>query len=130
MSELSPSIARNIIERVGSSGQPPEYGFQFFSSGLDPYLSAIDTEYLSSFIKDGGSVFKMVVGTYGGGKTHFLYCVRDIAWKHNFVVSYVSLKPEECPFHKLELAPVQQITGIAGLLNNFRHQKTKAKSQL
>lgn len=112
MSELSPSIARNIIERVGSSGQPPEYGFQFFSSGLDPYLSAIDTEYLSSFIKDGGSVFKMIVGTYGGGKTHFLYCVRDIAWKHNFVVSYVSLKPEECPFHKLELVYKAIVLGV------------------
>lgn len=55
------------------------------------------------FIKQGGSTFKMVVGTYGGGKTHFLYCVRDLAWESNFVVSYVSLSSGESPFHKLEL---------------------------
>ena len=103
MNELSPDIARNIIDRIGSNGTPPEYGFQFFTAGLDPYLSIIKEEYLSSFIKQGGSTFKMVVGAYGGGKTHFLYCVRDLAWKSNFVVSYVSLSPGESPFHKLEL---------------------------
>lgn len=103
MNELSPDIARSIIDRIGSNGIPPEYGFQFFTAGLDPYLSIIKDEYLSSFIKQGGSTFKMIVGTYGGGKTHFLYCVRDIAWKSNFVVSYVSLSPGESPFHKLEL---------------------------
>ncbi|BBO18322.1 conserved hypothetical protein [Candidatus Brocadia pituitae] len=103
MNELSPNIARNIIDRIGSNGIPPEYGFQFFTAGLDPYLSIIKDEYLSSFIKQGGSTFKMIVGTYGGGKTHFLYCVRDLAWKSNFVVSYVSLSPGESPFHKLEL---------------------------
>ncbi len=103
MNELSPDIARNIIDRIGSNGIPPEYGFQFFTAGLDPYLSIIKDEYLSSFIKQGGSTFKMIVGTYGGGKTHFLYCVRDLAWKSNFVVSYVSLSPGESPFHKLEL---------------------------
>jgi hypothetical protein len=101
--DLSRRLARTIIERVGGPGQPPEYGFQFFTAGLDPYLSVINDEYLSSFVKEGGSSFKMVVGVYGGGKTHFLYNIRDLAWKNNFVVSYISLKPEESPFHKLEL---------------------------
>lgn len=103
MNEINPSIARRIIETVGSTGTPPEYGFQFFSVGLEPYLSVIDKEYLASFIQEGGSVFKMIVGVYGGGKTHFLYCVRDIAWKEKFVVSYVSLSPGESPFHQLHL---------------------------
>ncbi len=103
MNELRPDIARRIIDVLGANGIPPEYGFQYFTVGLEPYLAIIDQEYLGSFIKRGGSAFKLVIGVYGGGKTHFLYCVRDIAWKHNFIVSYVSLSPHESPFHKLEL---------------------------
>lgn len=112
MNELNPTVARRIIDTVGANGIPPEYGFQFFTAGLQPYLSVINDEYLSSFIKQGGSAFKMVVGVYGGGKTHFLYCVRDLAWKHNFVVSYASLSPGESPFHRLELVYSAIVRGI------------------
>jgi hypothetical protein len=103
MKELTSIIARRIIEPVAGKGIPPQYGFQFFTAGLDPYLSVLDEEYLCSYIKQGGAAFKMVVGIYGGGKTHFLYCIRDIAWKYKFAVSYVKLEPGESPFHKLEL---------------------------
>ncbi|MBI4722759.1 MAG: DUF2791 family P-loop domain-containing protein [Candidatus Stahlbacteria bacterium] len=51
----------------------------------------------------GISAFKLVVGEYGGGKTHFLYCTRELAWQLRYAVSYVSLSPTECPFDKLEL---------------------------
>jgi hypothetical protein len=112
MSELNPQIARRIIDTVGANGIPPEYGLQFFTAGLDPYLSVIESEYLSTFIREGGSVFKMVVGVYGGGKTHFLYCIRDLAWKNKFVVSYVSLSPGESPFHKLELVYRAIVKGL------------------
>ncbi len=103
MDELTPDVARRIVDTVGAHGTPPEYGFQFFTAGLDPYLKVIEEEYLASYIRDGGSAFKMVVGVYGGGKTHLLYCVREMAWKHSFVVSYVRLSPTECPFHRLDL---------------------------
>ncbi len=103
MSELRLDAARRIIETVGANGIPPEHGFQFFTAGLEPYLTVIDKEYLSTFIQGGGATFKIVIGVYGGGKPHFLYSVRDLAWKHNFVVSYVSLSPEESPFHRLDL---------------------------
>ena len=103
MTEIAPEVARGIIERVGGSGQPPEYGSHLFTVGLEPYLTVIEREYLSGFVRQGGSAFKMVVGVYGGGKTHFLYGVRDLAWKNNFVVSYVDLRGGESPFHRLEL---------------------------
>jgi hypothetical protein len=99
---LTRTIARQIIERVGSSGSPPEWGFQFFTAGLDWYLEILEEDYLKTFIKEGGASFKMVVGTYGGGKTHFLYNIRELAWKNNYVVSYCSLSPEESPFYRLE----------------------------
>lgn len=112
MSTLDPMIARHILERVGGPGEPPEYGFQFFTVGLDPYLSVIEEEYLSSFIKQGGSTFKMVVGVYGGGKTHFLYCVRDLAWQLNFMTAYVELKSQESPFHSLDKVYQALVRGL------------------
>lgn len=99
---LDSTVARKIIEIVGGQGNPPEYGFQYFTVGLDTYLETIEEEYLGSFIKDGGSTFKMVIGAYGVGKTHFLYCIRELAWKHNYITSYITLSPEQTPFHKLE----------------------------
>lgn len=100
----SRALARRIIEHVGGSGQPPEEGLHHFSVGLEPYLNTIDSEYLDDYIKDGGAAFKMVVGIYGGGKTHFLYSVRHRAWNRGYAVAYVSLKSSgECPFHALEL---------------------------
>lgn len=100
---IDKALARSVIESVGASGTPPETGLKHFSVGLDPYLNAIRDEYLKTFIKEGGSAFKLVVGPFGGGKTHFLYSVRDAAWEENFAVSYVSLTPNETPFHSLNL---------------------------
>jgi len=101
--QLNTLIARRIVETVGAYGTPPEYGFQFFTAGLDEYLRCIHEEYLKTYIKEeGGSVVKIVIGAYGGGKTHFLYSIRELAWQENFVVSYVALSPEESPFHRLE----------------------------
>ena len=102
LQELNPLFARKIIEAVGSSGTPPEFGFQYFTAGLDVYLDVIYEDYLSSYIKHGGSVFKMVIGPYGGGKTHLLYNIREIAWEEDFVSSYITLTPQETPFSKLE----------------------------
>jgi len=102
-SAIDPVTAKKIIEIVGSSGTPPEYGFQYFTSGLDIYLNTIEKEYLKDFIKGGGSAFKMVIGAYGEGKTHFLYSIRELAWKHGYATSYIVLRPEETPFHRMDL---------------------------
>jgi hypothetical protein len=112
-------LARRIIEQLGSSGQPPEFGVQYFSAGIDPYLSVIKDEYLANFIPDGGSAFKLVVGIYGGGKTHFLYCIRNQAWEQNLAVSYVSLKSGgECPFDRLDLVYKAIINGLLPPVND------------
>ncbi len=103
MTQIDAIAARRIIEVVGSSGQPPEWGLNLFTSGLDDYLSVLEEDYFSTYIKDGGASFKMVVGAFGGGKTHSLYCVRELAWRYNYLVSYCPLSPDESPFHKLEM---------------------------
>ena len=51
---LTSRQARHVIEVVGSSGTPPEWGFQFFSTGLDGYLRVIEEDYLRSFLREGG----------------------------------------------------------------------------
>ncbi len=102
MTGVDPLSARQIIEVVGSSGQPPEWGLHLFTAGLDDYLGVLEVDYLSSYIAGGGASFKMVIGAFGGGKTHCLYCIRELAWKRNYLVSYCPLSPEESPFHKLE----------------------------
>jgi hypothetical protein len=104
--------ARLVVERLGSSGQPPEYGFQFFTAGLAPYLEVLSDDYLRSYVADGGSAFKLALGVYGGGKTHFLFCVRDIAWREGFAASYVSLSSGESPFHRLELVYAAIVRGL------------------
>lgn len=95
--------ARNIIAQLGATGTPPQHGVFHFTVGLSQYLELLKKEYLESFIKWGGSSFKLVVGSYGGGKTHFLYCVRELAWNEGYLTSYICLSPGECPLSRLEL---------------------------
>jgi hypothetical protein len=102
-----------IINKLGSTGTPPEFGVEAFSIGLDKYLKVIDQEYLNGILKNYHlSSFKLVIGNYGGGKTHFLYSVRNLAFKNGFVVVYVALNPTECPFDKLELVYKQIVSNI------------------
>ncbi len=100
--DIKPEVARQIVETLGSHGTPPEWGFQLFTAGLGDYLDIVEEDYLKTFVAHGGSAFKMIVGAYGGGKTHFLYNVREKAWKNGYVVSYVSLRHDESPFHRMD----------------------------
>lgn len=77
---ISSSLARRIIEYLGSSGTPPTRGVQHFNVGNDYLLDALDEYYFSSYLQDGGGAYKIVVGEYGSGKSHFLYCLQDLAW--------------------------------------------------
>jgi hypothetical protein len=126
MNNIDAIAARRIIEVVGSTGQPPEWGLQYFTAGLGEYLDVLEQDYLASYIKDGGASFKMVIGAFGGGKTHSLYCIRELAWQHNYLVSYCPLSPEESPFHKLEkvyksiVENIMLPVGPEGLLHGIR----------
>jgi hypothetical protein len=93
-----PRLARQIVETLGQSGTPLSKGVSYYNVGNESLLNAIDTHYLGSYLADGGAVFKLVVGDYGSGKSHFLYCVRDRAWQRNFAVSKVDLSPKESPY--------------------------------
>ena len=93
-----PRLARQIIETLGQSGTPLSKGVSYYNVGNESLLNAIDSHYLGAYLADGGAVFKLVIGDYGSGKSHFLYCVRDRAWSRNFAVSKVDLSPKESPY--------------------------------
>ena len=97
--QISRPLARHIIEVLGSYGTPPTRGIQYFNVGNQSLLHAIDEFYLSSYLQDGGAAYKMVIGDYGSGKSHFLYCLRDMAWERNFAVVKVDLSPVETPYN-------------------------------
>lgn len=93
-----PRLARQIIDVLGQSGTPLSKGVSYYNVGNESLLNTIDSHYLGSYLADGGAVFKLVVGDYGSGKSHFLYCLRDRAWERNFAVSKVDLSPKESPY--------------------------------
>ncbi len=112
---LTPELARHILQRVGEAGQPPEQGISHLNVGNHTYLNILEQEYLQRLKHNPrGSSFKLVQGYYGGGKTHFLYCVRDLAWKHGFLTSVVNLSPKECPYDD----PVKVYSSVAATLTS------------
>ena len=130
---LDSNLANHIIQRLAEGGQPPELGIQHINVGNESYLRILEDEYFKRILK-GGSSFKLVEGYFGGGKTHFLFCVRELAWLHGFATSLVELSPQECPYDNslrvyqavvrgLALAPgegeLSPNPGLSELLTNF-----------
>lgn len=116
-------LAKAVVHKLGSFGTPPEFGIEYFTVGLEPYLSVIEGEYLKDMLKYNLSSFKLITGNYGGGKTHFLYSIRNLAWRHNYATSYVSLSPTECPFDRLELVYKRIVANITPpLTQDMMHQ--------
>ena len=113
MEGLTGRIARQIIQSVGGPGEPPRYGFHYFTVGLEAHMKTNEEDYFKEFIPEGGSNFKMIVGMYGGGKTHFLYSLRELAWRNNLVTAYIALKPGETPLNKLELVYSQIVRAVS-----------------
>ncbi|HEX5060205.1 MAG TPA: BREX system ATP-binding domain-containing protein [Kofleriaceae bacterium] len=94
-------LARRILAQMGENGKPPELGISHVNVGNESYLQVIDAAYVGDLIGVvEGSSFKIVQGTYGAGKTHFLYCVRDLAWRRGLLAAFVTISPKECPFNR------------------------------
>ena len=98
MNALTQTEAQHIIHKLGESGIPPTRNLEAYTVGIDSILDTLKEEYLGGYLRDGGSSFKLVVGEYGSGKSHFLYRLRDLAWEFGYVVSRTELSPKECPY--------------------------------
>jgi hypothetical protein len=95
---LTQQEAQHIVRKLGESGIPPARGLAAYTVGMDSVLATLENEYLKGYLRDGGSSFKLVVGEYGSGKSHFLFRLRDLAWENGYVVSRTELSPKECPY--------------------------------
>jgi hypothetical protein len=99
--ELSRTLARRILAQMGENGKPPEVGIANVNVGNETYLKIIDDVYVQDLVRTlEGSSLKLVQGIYGAGKTHFLFCVRDLAWRSDLLTALVTLSPKESPFHR------------------------------
>lgn len=96
----SPETARLILGSLAEFGIPPDRGIEYFSAGLEPLLDSLEERYFNVLLRRGRSCFKVVEGRYGGGKTHFLYGVRDRAMRGGFAVSLVDMRPQECSYER------------------------------
>ena len=110
--QIDQTLARIMINTIGGYGTPPEFGIEYYTVGLEPYLKVLEDDYFNFSGRQSISTFKLIVGNYGGGKTHFLYSIRDLAWKYNYATSYVSLSATECPFDRLELVYKKIVSNI------------------
>src|SRR3972149_4694371 len=136
---LSTEQAYRIINAL-RKGTPPEEGVDLYSVGREQLLSYFDDK-LIEIKKYGVSDVKFVSADFGDGKSHFLDLLRDLALKHNFVVSKVELHSREAPFDQLPIViqrimaniatPAERKSGLEALLNDWSiRNKTKSEQEI
>jgi hypothetical protein len=83
---------RDAIIQSLKAGVTPKVGIQHIQVGRINELKALvqDIERVS----DGGSVFRLIIGEYGSGKTFFLSVVRAIALERKLVTISADLSPD------------------------------------
>jgi len=99
--DLNPEICREILKPLRESGIPPKFGLEHFSSGFEDVFYHLENEYLKDIVKKRGSTFKFVSASFGGGKTHFTYQFREIAWQNNYATCHVTLDSKNIQFNKI-----------------------------
>jgi hypothetical protein len=102
---LDSRTASRIIHALAESGQPPKLGASYLNVGTDSIIRRLRTDYLEDLLtsfegQDGGGACKWVEANYGNGKTQFLRCTQEEAWKLNYVTAFVELSQDECPLDR------------------------------
>ena len=89
--KIRPKVRDGIL-RALSAGVVPSQGIQYIQVGRAPEIKAMIRSIES--IADGSSVFKMVVGDYGSGKTFFMHLVRKLGFEKKLVTMHADFSPE------------------------------------
>lgn len=82
---------RNALIQSLRAGVTPLLGAKHIQVGRDNEMAAMETSL--DRIANGGSVFKLVIGEYGAGKTFFMNVVRTTAMERQLVVAHADLNP-------------------------------------
>lgn len=139
ISTLPKDQAYRIISAL-RKGTPPEEGVDLYSVGREKLLSYFNDKLIE--IKNYGvSDVKLISADWGHGKSHFLDLLRNLALKHNFVVSKVELHSREAPFDQLPIViqrimaniatPKERKNGLESLLNDWSvGNKSKSEQEI
>ena len=107
LDKLDRRAASRIIHSLAESGQPPKLGASYLNVGTEPIIKRLRSDYLEDLLtpcdgQDGGGACKWIEANYGNGKTQFLRCMQEEAWRHDYVTAFVELSQDECPLDRPE----------------------------
>ncbi|SER90303.1 P-loop protein of unknown function [Halopseudomonas bauzanensis] len=83
---------RDSIIQSLRSGVTPKIGIQHIQVGRSNEIKALHEDLKR--VADGGSIFRLIIGDYGSGKTFFLSVVRSIALEMRMVTAQADLSPD------------------------------------
>lgn len=87
---LDRNAAREAWEKFRSKGTATRQAARLLHVGLQDYLDLFSRKYLGD--EGFGEACKLVLGSNGEGKTHLLYCLRELALRQGHLVAMVEAK--------------------------------------
>jgi len=101
-------VSTALINSLGS-GVTPRIGLEYIAVGRKDEIETLLNDLVN--IKEGGSVFRLIVGRYGSGKSFLLQIIRNYAMERNYVVTDTDLSPEKklCGNKNQGLATYQEL---------------------
>jgi energy-coupling factor transporter ATP-binding protein EcfA2 len=86
--------SRRLIEALRLGIVPP-HEVPRFTFGRDD-----EKAESRGWLRDPQRNFRLLIGEYGSGKSHFLECIRGLALEEKFAVSLITLEPNESPLSR------------------------------
>ena len=130
--------AEQIWAQLGEEGKAPtaltraRAVLPEYTAGIQPWIDRLAAHYLRGLCREEAH-FKLVLGDYGGGKTHFLCSFGVRALAENFAVSYVPcsaglnlddpLEVYRQFIKSLQLPPGESQPGLQTLLDTVMRRK-------
>lgn len=90
--------AKRICSILLSAPLAPGGYSHFINVGTDWVLDILEREYLKQRLPAGAACFKYLQGSYGSGKTQFIFSLAARAWRNNIATAVVTIGIE-CPFN-------------------------------
>jgi len=78
-------------------GVPAPHRVSAYSVGRESLVGTVRGDL--DYVGEGNSRVRFLNGDYGRGKTHSLHLLKENAFDSDFVVSQVTLSPNDCPLH-------------------------------
>jgi len=129
-------IALEILKGMRKGVPPSEY-VELYTVGRENLMDYFD-ETFNEIREYGHSDVKFVQADFGGGKTHFIDLLENLALQKKFIVSNVSLDSKEAPFDKLNIVisrimslivtPSHRTNGLESLLNEWSESQADKTS--